>query len=419
MTLPLGEEQSRLGPQTQAGQSGIQGVALVVSYSTIATDPRVRREIDWLTGAGWTVDTLGLGEHPTDAVREHYSLAPPLWWTKGRWGTLVSHVGLTGRIRFRNLVTRRIPLALRRLIRSGYYDLVVFNEYEFLPWVEDPRDFTKESLNRRLHLDLHEYRNRNVRRRTLGGRLTGAHYRWVRQHLGSNKFTSRTVVNTPIGALYADEFGFLPPVQVRNAPPFVPDLEPSPVDPSEIRLLFHGLPSWRRGFEEILEALDGLSDRFTMTFMLMPSPAIHERLRKAIATHPARDRIAIVPPAPMREIAEYVNEYDLEIIFYKPYEPNLQFAMPNKFFEAAQGALGVVVGETQTMAPLVREYGHGVVVPEFTSSSLRETLEGLTAEDVRRMKSNARVVAAKINAESEGAAFLEAVATDSRKRDTE
>jgi len=393
------------------------GTALVVSYSTIASDPRVRREIDWLIGAGWRVDTLGLGEHPTDAVSEHHVLAPPLWWTRGRLGALVSHIGLSARIRFRNLLTRRVPIALRRRIRSGHYDLIVFNEYEFAPWVEDPRDFTDAALQGRLHLDLHEYRNPNVRRRTLGGRLTGSHYRWVRQQLGSDKFTSRSVVNTPIGKLYADEFGFPVPAQVRNAPPFVPGLEPSPVDAENIRLLFHGLPSWRRGFEEILEALDGLPPRFSMTFMLMPSPAVHARLRAAIENHPARDRIAIVPPAPMREIAQHINEYDLEIIFYKPYEPNLQYAMPNKFFEAAQGALGVVVGETQTMAPLVREYGHGVVVPEFTSASLRETLAALKPEDVALMKTNARIVATRINAESEGAAFLDALATRPREQD--
>lgn len=395
------------------------GTALVLSYSTIASDPRVRREIDWLTGAGWTVDTLGLGDHPTTAVRDHYVLAPPLRWTRGRVGTLISHIGLTGRIRFRNLLTRRVPLALRKLIRSGEYDLIVFNEYEFAPWIEDSRDFTEQALRGRLHLDLHEYRNPNVRRRTLGGRLTGAHYRWVRQHLGSSKFTSRTAVNTPIGRLYSDEFGFPVPAEVRNAPPYVAGLEPSPVDPEEIRLLFHGLPSWRRGFEEILEALDGLSSRFSMTFMLMPSPAVHARLREAIATHPARDRIAIVPPAPMREIAEHINEYDMEIIFYKPYEPNLQYAMPNKFFEAAQGALGVVVGETQTMAPLVREHGHGVVVPEFTSASLRETLADLQPEEILRMKANARIVAASINAESEGAAFLDAILTRHGEREAE
>ncbi|MCK2036321.1 hypothetical protein KZC51_09240 [Microbacterium sp. SSW1-49] len=384
--------------------------ALVLSYSRIATDPRVRREIDWLRGDGWTVDTLGLGEHPTEAVRDHFALKEPLSWTVGRLGTLATHYLLAARTRFRLLVTRRVPRELRERIRNGAYDLVVFNEYEFVPWVEDRRDFTASALRGKRHLDLHEYRDPDVRRRNFGGRLTGPHYRWVRRHIGSRLFTSRSVVNTPIGVLYAEEFGIPVPAEVRNAPPFVPGLEPSTVDPSNIRMLFHGLPSWARGFTEILAAMRDLPDHFSMTFMLTDNPAVHAKLRQEIADHPAKDRIHIVPPAPMREIAERINEYDLEIVFYRPNGSyNIQYAMPNKFFEAAQGRLALVVGETPTMAPLVREFGHGVVVPEFTWESLRDTVAALDADQVAHMKERASTVAAELNSASEGRAFLAAI----------
>ncbi|WEK62699.1 MAG: hypothetical protein P0Y60_08240 [Candidatus Microbacterium colombiense] len=383
---------------------------LVLSYSRIAEDPRVRREIDWLRSDGWTVDTLGLGPHPTDDVRDHFELSDPVSWTGGRLGTLITHFLMPARARFRLLVTRRIPQTLRSRIRAGRYDLVVFNEYEFVPWVEDRRDFGAVALRGRRHLDLHEYRDPDVRRRNFGGRLTGPHYRWVRRHIGSPRFTSRSVVNTPIGQLYAEEFAIPVPAEVRNAPPFVPGLEPSEVDPSNIKLLFHGLPSWARGFTEILAALRELPDRFSMTFMLTANPAVHAKLREEIATHPASDRIHIVPPAPMREIAQTINEFDIEIVFYRPNGTyNIQYAMPNKFFEAAQGRLALVVGETPTLAPLVRQYGHGVVVPEFTWESLRDTLAGLDADQITRMKDNARIVAAELNSDSEGRAFLAAI----------
>lgn len=391
------------------GGTTAEQTALVLSYSEIATDPRVRREIDWLRDAGWRVDTLGLGDHSAREVERHYRLRDSPHWTRGRLGTLISHVLVPARWRFRLLLTDRVPLELRSRIQRGEYGLIVFNEFEFAPWVEDGREFGPQALRGLRHLDLHEFRNPNVRRRTLGGRLTGSHYRWVRKHLGSVRFTSRTVVNTQIGQLYADEFGFPVPAEVRNAPAFVPDLNPSPVDPTNIRLLFHGLPSWRRGFVEILTALEELPAHFSMTFMLMPNPSVHARLRAAIASHPARERIHIVPPAPMREITQRINQYDVEIIFYKPYEPNLQYAMPNKFFEAAQARLAIVVGETPTMASIVREYGHGVVVPEFTARALRETIAALTVERVERMKENAAVAAAAINSASEGAAFLSAI----------
>jgi glycosyltransferase involved in cell wall biosynthesis len=382
--------------------------ALVLSYSDIETDPRVRREVDWLTGAGWVVDTLGLGDHPGSDVRDHFPLGSPRPWAVTKWGTLVSQTLIPRRRRFRLLLTDRVPREALDRLRRGDYDLVVFNEYEFLPWVLDPRDFTPVAMNGRRHLDIHEYRNPEYRRRTLGARLTARHYRWVRRQIGNPAFTSRTVVNAPIGDLYVQEFGIAPPVPVRNIPPFV-DQAPQPVDRDDIRMLFHGLASWQRGFTEILQAMRTLPERFSMTFMLMPNPTVTAKLLAEIDAHPARDRIRIVPPAPMREIAQKINEFDLEIIFYRPLEHNLLYALPNKFFESVQGRLGVVIGESPAMAEIVREHGFGIVVPGFEASDLAAALNNLTAEDVGELKSAADRAAHRLNAETEGRAFIAAI----------
>ncbi|QJW36094.1 glycosyltransferase [Cellulosimicrobium protaetiae] len=389
--------------------------ALVLSYSVIESDPRVRRQVDWLAGAGWEVDTLGLGGRPTPAVRDHFALEAPSRWVTTRAGVLAAQLVLPARVRFRRQVVDRIPRAAQERLRSGRYDLVVFNETEFGPLLADPSVFTPAARRARLHLDLHEYHNPAQRRQTLGARITGSHYRWVRGFIGHPAFTSRSVVNAPIGRLYVDEFGVDALVPVRNIPPFV-DQEPSPVDPGEIRLLFHGLASWKRGFDAILDAMRVLPEHFSMTFMLMPNPAVEARLRESIAAHPAAARIRIVPPAPMRELAERINEYDLEIIFYRPLERNLEFALPNKFFEAVQGRLGVVVGESPAMAEIVRELGIGVVVPGFDAADLAASLADLTIADVVRLKAASHRAADVLNAEVEREAFLAAVESDAHAR---
>lgn len=388
--------------------------ALILSYSNIESDPRVRRQLDWLTGAGWSVDTIGLGARPRVVEGSHFELGPPSRWSTTRTGVLLAQLLLPARVRFRRQLRDRIPRPALDRLRAGRYDLVVFNETEFGPMISDPRTFTPAALRARLHLDLHEYHNPRMRRRTLGGRLTARHYRWIRRHIGHRAFTSRSVVNEPIGRLYVEEFGVDPLVPIRNIPPFVAQ-EPSRVDPGEIRLLFHGLAAWERGFTEILEAMRVLPERFTMTFMLMPNPPIVARLQEQIDAHPARDRIRIMPPAPMREIAERINDYDLEIIFYRPLGRNLEFALPNKFFEAIQGRLGVVVGESPAMAELVREFDNGVVVPGFEASDLAASLAALTAEDVERLKAGSHRAAAALNAEAEGRTFLAAVESTIRE----
>lgn len=383
--------------------------ALLLSYSDIARDPRVRRQVDWLTQDGWTVDSIGLGDHPTPDVRDHFGLREPSRWVTTRIGILLTSFLLGSKRLFRLQVTDRIPGAALQRLRAGEYDLVVFNETEFTPLLSDRRDYTPAAARAQVHVDLHEYHNPQLRRRTLGGRITARHYRWVRRHIGHPAITSRSVVNDPIGRLYVDEFGIPPLTPVRNAPPFV-DQRPSAVDGEAIRLLFHGQAAWQRGLTDILEAMRALPERFTMTFMLMPNPALIPVLQEQINAHPAKDRISIVPPAPMREIAQRINEYDLEVIFYKPLGRNLEFALPNKFFEAVQGRLGVVIGDSPAMSEIVREHGFGVIASGFDSSDLVSALSSLTAEDVGRLKRAADEAAGELHAAHEGRAFLRALA---------
>lgn len=383
--------------------------ALLFSYSDISTDPRVRRQVDWLTHDGWVVDTVGFGPHPTSDVRDHFPLAAPSRWATSKLGIVVATVALSHRRLFRAQVTGRIAGSVLQRLRSGMYDLVVFNETEFTPLIDDPRDFTPAARNAHVHVDLHEFHDPVRRRRTLGARLTSRHYRWVRNHIGDRRVDSRTVVNDPIGRLYVEEFGIAPLTPVRNAPPMVDQAVHPPSD--RIRLLFHGLASWQRGFDEILDAMRTLPEQFTMTFMLMPNGRVVDQLQERVDAHPARDRIRIVPPAPMREIAERINDYDLEIIFYKPLGKNLEFALPNKFFESIQARIGVVVGESPAMADIVRQYGNGLVVSGFEASDLSRALGSLDVETITRIKRGADVAARELNAEAEGRAFLGAIAT--------
>ncbi len=383
----------------------------MLSYSVIANDPRVRRQVDWLVESGWVVDTLGLSGPAAPEASRHYELSAPKPWLLTKWGTLLVHTFVPRRARFRKLVTDRVPRELVDDIRVGAYDLIVFNEYEFTPWVSDPRDFTLAASCARLHLDIHEYHKPHVRRHTLGARLTGHHYRWVRRQIGNPAFDSRTVVNAQIGQLYVDELAIPQPTPLLNTPPFA-DLRPSGTIDDRVRLVYHGIAGWERGFHEILDAMRVLPPRFTMAFMLMPNPVITRQLEELIAEHPARDRIEILPPAPVFEIAERINAFDLELIFLPPRTTNLVYALPNKLFEAIQGRLGVVIGESPAMAEIVRDCEIGVVVPTFRASDLAAALTALTPEDIRAMKSAADRAAHRFNAEAEGRVFRDAIGAD-------
>lgn len=383
--------------------------ALLISYSDIRTDPRLRRQIDWLTADGWTIDTIGLGEHPADEVRTHTRLHEPTWWMRTRAGQAVTYLLLPARSIFRAVTQSRIPDAGLEPIRRDEYGLVVFNEYEFMPLAADPAVFGSSTAH--LHLDMHEYREDERHPGTLWARLTKRYFRWIRSFIAHPAFATRSTVAPGIARLYEGEFGFAPMTIIRNAPAFV-DQGPSDVAEDRVRMLFHGMASWERGFTEILGALGALDDRFTMTFMLAPPQHVIDELQVAIDAAGLSDRARIVPPSPMREIARNINAFDLEIVFYPPVSTNVELALPNKVFEAVQGRLGLVIGHSPSLEEIVRTYGNGVVVDGWAAADLRDVLAGLTADDIRGLKKAAHDAAADLNAENEGRRFLAALGLD-------
>jgi glycosyltransferase involved in cell wall biosynthesis len=379
--------------------------ALVVCYSRLVSDPRVTRQIAWLVQAGWTVDTVGFGPVPDPRVRRHYPLAPHRGIARTPLGRLALHVLLPNAARFRALDGALIPTGLEAEGRAGY-DLVVVNDLDLLPWAERAvPDLLRPGG--RAHLDVHEYHRWEghgvaaIPRRVL---FAGFH-RWLVRFVGSPVFTSRTTVAPGIAELYARDFGVALPTIVRNSPDEVVQ-DPSDVDPRRIELLYHGNPDLSRGLPVLIEAMRLLSDRFHLTLMLTGDEGAVRPLREMAAD--LGSRVDIVPAVPMAEVARAINRYDLEVIFYPPNSPNHLFSFPNKFFEAIQGRLGVVVGESPSMADVVRHYGNGTIVDGWTAADLARTLEEATSDDIRAFKRAADRASHEINSASEGRAFLAA-----------
>src|SRR5690554_415607 len=168
--------------------------ALVIVMSPITRDPRVRRQIDWLTDAGWIVDTVGPAGHHVDEVREHFGLRETRGWVRSPIGSAIIYGLLPHRMKFRVLIQNRIPTEAGKRISRGDYDLVLFNDHHFLPWVADNKTFTPSALALPLHLDIHEYVTPRVKRDSLWRKFAGPYYDWIRTFIGDPRFTSRSTV---------------------------------------------------------------------------------------------------------------------------------------------------------------------------------------------------------------------------------
>ncbi|MGF3055834.1 glycosyltransferase [Microbacterium sp. YY-01] len=374
------------------------GHALVVSHTNLQRDPRVRREVEWLTAEGWSVDTVGLGPAALDGVREHFEFRAEKPWLRFMGTKAFVHVFLPQKLKFTVLFGHRIAREMYRKLADDSYDLVLINDIVLLPIIQHlPRTAA------RVHLDLHEYFPPHLGKHLRGWWLGTPLRKWTRRFISDARIRSRSTVARGIAELYRDEFGVPEPQLIKNCPPRE-DLSPSPVDSDTIDLVYHGAAAWERGLRCLIDAMGKLPERFRLHLMLVASHQGIDEVEAAIA--PLGDRARLVPPVAVDQIASRINEFDLEVMFYPPTTENLRFALPNKLFEAIQARLGVVIGESPMMADVVHTYGNGTVVSGWHTADLVAALSHVTPNDVRAYKQGSVAAAAELNAENEHKKFL-------------
>lgn len=364
------------------------------------------RQIDWLSGAGWTVDTVGLGPDPDQRVRRHFEMGRLPAPARPLASRALIHGLLPNRARFDLLMGSRMPAGLR----AGY-ELVLVNDLDLIPWaVRDGRAVLSADPGSRMHLDLHEYHHWPKDSGRLTTALFAGHHRWMIRMIASSAFDSRSTVVPGIAQLYASELGIPIPSIVRNSPGFV-DQQPSPVDPDRIRLVYHGNAELARGLAILADTMPLLDRRFHLSLMLTGAESGKAEMRRL--TSDLSDRVSFVDAVPMAEVAHRINAFDLEVIFYPPSTPNFLYSLPNKFFEAIQGRIGVISGESPGMTELIRRYGNGAVIEGWTAADLAAGLNALTSDDIRRMKAASGEAARDLNAEREREAFLNGIGAGS------
>lgn len=360
-------------------------------YSSIGSDARVTSQIRWLEAAGYRVDVLSQGpEHP-DATGRGFRI--------GQLSSrlqLIFHAFLPPRARFRGTVEKFLPTSE---LTGQKYDLVVVNDHHLLPWVVKAVPALTDGP---VILDLHEVYSGNGT--SLVYKLLIAPYDdWLLTFITSPVFTKHLTVAEGIADLYRDQYGLARPGVIRNVAPYE-KLEPSPVDPDHIVLVHHGYAAVERGIDIMLDASLMLEPRFKLVLMVLGD----DRSLAPLRQHPAiaAGRAEFREPVGVTEVARALNDYDLELIFFPPRFANNIYALPNKFFEAVQGRLGIVIGESPEIVGFVRDRGLGIVVDGWTAADLAGALNRLSADDIATMKQASNLAALDLSTTGEGPRFL-------------
>lgn len=363
---------------------------LVISFSRIASDARVLRELSVVCKHG-DITSLGYGPKPA-YVSEHIQVpdaAKSLPQTPLGVLKLALHLHKGA-----ELAAPGNRFALRAL-RGKTYDAIVANDARALPLAFAIANRAATPV----WADLHEWAPEERTHITSWRILVKPLMEYIcRVYLP--QVSAATTVATEIANLYEKNFGVLPRLLV-NAAPFA-DLKPTPTAPDGvIRLVHSGGAIYGRNIEAMIEATIQAGEKFTLDFYLVPggdNGSYMAKLREVAGDNP---RIRFHEPVKPFELPLTLNAYDVGVFWIPPTHTNAKFTLPNKIFDFIQARLAVAIGPTIEMERLVNQYHLGIVSKDFSVESIVETLKSLSSQSIEAYKQAAHDAARLLSFEAQ------------------
>lgn len=373
--------------KAETGGRGEPKRALVLSFSDLRTDPRVRRQFALLCGE-FEVTAVGSGCPGDLPVR---CLAVPAQHWSGPAKAVAALLLAAGRYESAYWSSHCVKAA-RNVLQGARFDLIIANDIWTLPLALELKGRAK------VLLDAHEYAPLEFEES----------WRWRFFFQRYNEYLCRrylpladaaTTVCEGIAEEYRRTLGVRMTI-VHNAPPYR-DLQPSPGAPGDaINLVHHGGAIPSRQLETMVETMRRLDGRYSLDFVLVPSMPRYLDHLKSLAS--GDRRIRFLPPVGMHDLPRFLNRYDAGVYLLPPNNFNNRHSLPNKFFDFVQARLAIAVGPSPEMARLVRQHGMGLVAEDFTPAAFAAALGTLTREMIAGFKARAHAAARELCFEKTG-----------------
>jgi glycosyltransferase involved in cell wall biosynthesis len=379
----------------------------LISDSGIANDPRVRRQGDALSAAGFDVVAVGQG---SDVVRQ------PAWPIAaiGPMPELPSGLGrklrrladaLVQRVRPRHVFDVYWRLnqryrALYALARRQDVDLWIANDWNTLPIVLRLQRETGVPFGYDTHeLAMDEYSQHLHWRLTTRPIIMGVE----REGIAKAAFVS--CVSEGIARRLQQAYALpAPPVLVRNTPPY----QQSPLRKTgdkageQIRVLYHGVVSPGRALEECIASVAEWRPVFSLTIRGPADPAYLASLKRIAAEAGVADRVTFAPPVAMTELVAEARGFDVGLFAIKGHSRQNEHVLPNKFFEYAMAGLALCVSDLPEMRALIEEREMGALIAQAESKAIATAINSLNAARIDNFRANALLAARELSWEQEG-----------------
>jgi glycosyltransferase involved in cell wall biosynthesis len=375
----------------------------IISFSPIARDARVLRQIEYLS-PHYDLSVIGEGDaHPSWGEGVRWNPVPLILPEKSLRRLLSKVTGfsllLAGKFHPAGYLRWywRQPImkdTLATAIASGC-DAFHANDWNTLPIAVE----AAKKLGGRVVFDDHEYAPMEFDNRGRSEMMYTSMLRRILEHYATSADVMITVAPA-IAERYRQEFQ-LNPVVVLNAPSQVERWPEKEVDFDNIRLIHHGAAIPIRRLEVMIQALALCDSRFSLYFMLTSPDSAYVKYLKQVADELTPGRVNFLAPVPTADVIRTISDFDMGFCYIAPTIFSYLVSLPNKFFDFIAAGIPVCIGASPSMAEIVRSYDLGCISRSFEPADLAAALNGLTPERFVEMQEGARRASREINAERE------------------
>jgi len=358
---------------------------LVISFTNLANDPRVKRQIRFLKKMQHEVTALGEESPNIEGVRFISSKhGNPFKKIKLPIRALKALLGFYESLYWTHPKIKKC----RQKISKHDFDLIIANDIDTLPLAIKARNGAK------ILFDAHEFSPREFDE-NIAWNLFYSKYKHYLCKTYIPKSDKMITVSQGIAEKYTEEFGKECEVMI-NAP-HSQSLHPSQSNHLKIRTIYHGCALPGRCIEDLIEIAKHLDPRFIIDIILVPGDASYICKIKSLASN--SKNIRFLDPVPVEEIPKLCNQYDIGIFPLRPTNFNYLHALPNKFFEFIQARVGIAIYPLPEMSRIVNRYSLGIVSDSFDPREFAAKLNMLTEKEIQNYKKNADKAAPLFSAE--------------------
>jgi hypothetical protein len=189
-------------------------------------------------------------------------------------------------------------------------------------------------------------------------------------------------------------------IEIRSVPKYT---EVSVSPPGQfIEVLYHGIIVRDRGLEECIRSVPFWRKEFQFVLRGPASSEYRARLEGVAGSLGIADRVRFDEPVPMTELVQAASNSQIGIFTPPRSSKHNFYVLPNKFFEYIHAGLAICVSDLPDMAGIVRKYDLGrSVKKDLSPESIAEAINGFDRDSIARYGASSLAAAKILNWEME------------------